>query len=111
MLVVVLIIEKPCLVRVLPASLRFFEGGGISGSMFRPLFYAAASTFRVARKLGLFPQPTGTGPDLWQARCPGAGHPLYVNAEVNEFGCGWCRCKGGVKDLRVFVNERKKGIK
>jgi len=66
---------------------------------------------RVARKLGLFPQPTGTGPSLWQARCPGTGHPLYINAAVNEFGCGWCRRKGGVKDLRAFVNESIKGIK
>jgi len=66
---------------------------------------------RAARKLGLFPQPTGTGPGLWQARCPGTGHPLYINAAVNEFGCGWCRRKGGIKELRAFVNERKKGIK
>jgi len=66
---------------------------------------------RAARELGLFPQPTGTGPGLWQVRCPGTGHPLYINAAVNEFGCGWCRRKGGIKELRAFVNERKKGIK
>ncbi len=66
---------------------------------------------KTARKLGLFPQPTGTGPSLWQASCPGTGHPLYINAAENEFGCGWCRRKGGIKDLRAFVNEHKKSVK
>jgi len=65
----------------------------------------------VARKLGLLPQPTGTDPGFWQTRCPGTGHPLYINAAVNEFGCGWCRRKGGIKELRAFVNERKKSVK
>ena len=61
----------------------------------------------VARELELNPQPTGTGPDYWQATCPMTNHPLYINAAENEFGCGWCKRKGGIKELRAFVKERR----
>ena len=62
---------------------------------------------QVARELGLGPQPTGTGPDYWQARCPRTNHPLYINAAENSFGCGWCCRKGGIEELRAFVKERR----
>lgn len=62
---------------------------------------------QVARELGLSPQPTGTGPDYWQAACPRTNHPLYINAAENSFGCGWCKRKGGVEELRAFVKERR----
>lgn len=61
----------------------------------------------VARELELNPQPTGTGPDYWQATCPRTNHPLYINAAENSFGCGWCRRKGGIEELRAFVKERR----
>lgn len=64
---------------------------------------------RAARELGLSPRPSGTGPDHWYANCPGKNHPLYITAAVNSFGCGWCRRKGGVEELRAFVEERSKG--
>lgn len=62
---------------------------------------------RVARELGLDPESTGSGPDHWQARCPGTNHPLYVQAATGTFGCGWCRRKGGEAELRGFVEERR----
>jgi hypothetical protein len=62
---------------------------------------------KAARELGLSPQPTGTGPYFWQARCPGTNHPLYINAAENSFGCGWCKRKGAVEELRAFVKESK----
>lgn len=61
----------------------------------------------VARELGLGPEPTGTGGTHWQARCPGTGHPLYIEAVAESFGCGWCKRKGGEAELREFVRERR----
>lgn len=62
---------------------------------------------RAARELRLEPEPTGTGPVHWQARCPGTNHPLFIQAETGTFGCGWCRRKGGEAELRAFVEERR----
>src|SRR5665647_3076401 len=70
---------------------------------------------KVARELGLSPKPTGEGPSHWFARCPGkihgktGNHVLFINAAEDSFGCGWCRRKGGVEELRAFVRERKLG--
>ncbi|MGZ4891915.1 MAG: SEL1-like repeat protein [Halobacteriota archaeon] len=67
---------------------------------------------KVARKLGLSPKPTGEGPSHWFARCPGrihgkaGAHVLFIDAAGNVFGCGYCRRKGGVEELRAFVHER-----
>jgi hypothetical protein len=63
---------------------------------------------KVARELGLSPYSTGTGPDYWQASCPRRNHRLYINAAENSFGCGWCKRKGAVEELRAFVKERRK---
>ncbi len=63
---------------------------------------------RTAQELGLHPRPSGTGPDSWYANCPGKNHPLYITATAESFGCGWCKRKGGVEDLRTFVEERAK---
>jgi hypothetical protein len=60
-----------------------------------------------ARELGLNPTPTGTDPRFWSARCPQVSHSLFINAEVDEFGCGWCRKRGGPDELAQFVAERR----
>jgi hypothetical protein len=62
---------------------------------------------KVARELRLSPEPTGTSPTFWRARCPETNHPLYINAAENSFGCGWCKRKGEIEELRRFVKERK----
>lgn len=60
----------------------------------------------VARELGLNPEPTGIGPVQWYARCPGSrGHSVMITTSNDEFGCGYCRVKGGVAELRAFVAE------
>ena len=61
----------------------------------------------VAEELGLFPEPTGTGPHAWRASCPRTSHPLYISTDSNTFGCGWCRRKGGSDELRAFVKDRR----
>lgn len=54
---------------------------------------------RVARDLGLNPEPTGEGSAHWRARCPGTQHQLLIGAGSGQFGCGYCRVKGGVNEL------------
>ena len=61
----------------------------------------------VATELGLQPQAPLLNREIWSARCPGTGHQLYINANKNEFGCGYCCRKGGPKDLRAFVALRR----
>ena len=60
-----------------------------------------------ARELGLSPTPAGVGPNHWHARCPQTNHNLYITASENQFGCGWCKRKGGPDALRDFVAQRK----
>ena len=61
-----------------------------------------------AEELGLHPQADGRSPKSWRASCPThPGHPIYIDAEKNIFGCPWCRRKGGVEELRAFHKERQ----
>ena len=60
----------------------------------------------VARELGLHPQPAGTGPVQWYARCPGARwHQIMITTSDDQFGCGYCRVRGGVEELREFADK------
>jgi hypothetical protein len=62
---------------------------------------------RRAKWLGLNPRPTGVDPRHWSARCPETSHRLYLNTETNEFGCGYCRRRGGSDELNEFARERR----
>jgi len=62
---------------------------------------------QVARDLQLNPEPEGTAPQRWWARCPGTGHRLMISSSSDSFGCGYCARKGGVEELRAFVEERR----
>jgi len=62
---------------------------------------------QVARDLQLNPEPEGTAPQRWWANCPGTGHRLMISSSSDSFGCGYCARKGGVEELRAFVEERK----
>ena len=59
----------------------------------------------LARELRLDPTPSGTGPASWEARCPGGHHYLRIQAETGEFGCGYCKQKGGIEELRAFASR------
>jgi len=63
---------------------------------------------RVARELGLNPEPTGEGSTHWRARCPGTQHQLLIGAGSGQFGCGYCKVKGAVRELREFVERRRR---
>ena len=59
---------------------------------------------RVARELGLQPEPAGTSPTQWYARCPvQRGHRLMITTSNDQFGCGYCYVNGGVDELRAFA--------
>jgi len=60
-----------------------------------------------ARKLELFPTPTGKSPDRWRATCPRTNHHIEINATRNEFFCGWCKRSGGPDALRDFAAQRR----
>jgi hypothetical protein len=63
---------------------------------------------RVARELGLQPEPAGFGPVQWYATCPRRrGHRLMITTGHDEFGCGYCSVKGGVDELRALVAEQR----
>lgn len=64
----------------------------------------------MARKLGLRPEPAGVSPSAWYADCPGKAHRLMVSSSSNEFGCGYCRVKGGTNELETLVIQRRERI-
>ncbi len=61
----------------------------------------------VARELGLNPEPSGEGPHHWRAHCPGTNHSLMISSSSDQFGCGYCKVKGGAEKLREFVAARR----
>jgi hypothetical protein len=62
-----------------------------------------------ARELGLAPRPAGHNATAWVANCPsGRGHTIMISATSNEFGCGYCRKKGGPNELRTFCRSSMK---
>jgi len=61
---------------------------------------------KAARRLGLGPSPDSRSPTIWQARCPGTNHSIWLCVESNTFGCGYCGQKGGPEVLENFVRQR-----
>jgi len=60
-----------------------------------------------ARELGLDPRPAGHNPAAWWANCPtGRGHSVMISSASNQFGCGYCRIKGGPEELRAARKAR-----
>lgn len=62
---------------------------------------------KTAMRLGLNPESPTLSPGIWSARCPGTQHHLHISPKTNTFGCGYCRRKGGVEELRIFCLERR----
>ncbi|QFU01037.1 hypothetical protein FIU83_05250 [Halomonas sp. THAF5a] len=61
----------------------------------------------LARRLGLRPEPAGRSPSTWYADCPGKSHRLMVSSRSDQFGCGYCRVKGGTAELEALAHQRK----
>ncbi len=67
----------------------------------------SAPILDTVRELGLHLEGAGHDPHSWNATCPGTNHSLVISSRSNEFGCGYCKVKGGVDELRALVAKRK----
>ena len=55
-------------------------------------------------------RPAGHNPTAWMANCPcGGQHWIMISTESNQFGCGYCRRKGGPEELRRFIEDKGRG--
>jgi hypothetical protein len=64
-----------------------------------------AAIIKMARELGLDPHPAGHNDSAWMAGCPQSGsHWIMISPASNEFGCGYCRRKGGPQELLAFYD-------
>lgn len=58
------------------------------------------------KEKNLNPQPHDEEKGQWIAKCPsGAKHPIMISAYFDEFGCGWCKRKGGKQELKEWIHE------
>jgi hypothetical protein len=64
-----------------------------------------APIVQMARELGLDPCPAGHNHSAWMAGCPRSrNHWIMISPSHNEFGCAYCRRKGGPQELRAFYD-------
>lgn len=59
---------------------------------------------------GLQPYAHDAKKGLYLSRCVNtANHHLYISisAEKEEWGCGYCKRKGGINELKQWINEKK----
>src|SRR6266540_3066003 len=66
-----------------------------------------APIIKLASELGLDPRPAGHNDTAWMADCPSRSHTIMLSPSLNEFGCGYCRRKGGPAELRAFADYVK----
>jgi hypothetical protein len=64
-----------------------------------------APIIKMARELNLNPKPAGHNNSAWIADCPRRSHWIMISPSLNEFGCGYCRRKGGPKELKDFCHS------
>jgi hypothetical protein len=68
-----------------------------------------AAIIKMARQLSLNPRPAGHNNTAWIADCPRGSHWIMISTSLNEFGCGYCRRKGGPQELRAFYDAVRSG--
>lgn len=68
---------------------------------------ANAAIVKAARALGLNPSASAKSTANWQANCPQTNHWIMLTPASNEWGCGWCKRRGGPPELANFVQERR----
>jgi hypothetical protein len=64
-----------------------------------------APIIKMAKELGLDPCPAGHNDSAWMASCPRRSHWIMISPSHNQFGCGYCRRKGGPAELQAFYNH------
>ena len=64
---------------------------------------------KYCQSIGLSPEPEGSSPTNWQAKCVSGGqHNLMISTISNEWGCGYCRRKGDLHSLKEWYESKKK---
>jgi hypothetical protein len=66
-----------------------------------------APILKLARELNLNPRPAGHNTTDWIANCPRRKHSIMVSPSRDQFGCGYCRRKGGPIQLQEFYDYVK----
>jgi hypothetical protein len=62
-----------------------------------------------AKQQQLYPQPTGFNENSWTSNCPSGGnHFIQIVTTNDQWGCGYCHRKGGLKELEQWLHELKK---
>ena len=63
-------------------------------------------SYMIQQKLN--PKPTGFNENSWIAKCPSGGnHFLQVVTNTEKWGCGYCKRKGGLQELKNWIIEKK----
>lgn len=58
------------------------------------------------KSINLHPEPAGSGPSNWIANCLSGGkHHLFISLTNNTWGCGYCKKKGSLEDLKEWYNS------
>jgi hypothetical protein len=56
----------------------------------------------------LYPKPSGNNEHSWIAKCPSGGNHFLMAVTINdEWGCGYCKRKGKIKELKKWLSELK----
>ncbi|MGJ8762053.1 MAG: hypothetical protein ACSHXA_16030 [Polaribacter sp.] len=56
----------------------------------------------------LHPKPTGFNENSWTVNCPSEGNHFIQVVTINDqWGCGYCKRKGGVEELKKWLQEIK----
>jgi hypothetical protein len=57
----------------------------------------------------LYPEPEDHSPDSWKANCPsGRRHYIMISTSSlssHSWGCGYCKKKGGLEELKQWVEK------
>jgi len=76
------------------------------GFLYCTLYIVEKSIIKYLKKLKLNPTPSGHNKDSWIAKCPNSqNHFITVTTLKDEWGCGYCRKKGTILDLKKWVKE------
>jgi glutaredoxin len=60
------------------------------------------------REQCLNPRPSGNNPNSWIANCPcGGNHFIMIVTETDTWGCGYCKRKGELGELKIWLQEIK----
>jgi hypothetical protein len=58
------------------------------------------------KEQGLAPTPSENHIGSWVAKCPNAKkHFIKITTKNDQWGCGYCKKKGGLKDLKTWINK------